>query len=82
MVVMRFYEDADLLWAEFGSGPENWGILRDDARIDHYNGEGELFAVSFLYASDGVDLDVIPEDERDDVRKYLIRVGLKERVVA
>ena len=82
MAVYRFYEDADLLWAEFGPGPEDKGNLVDDTIIEHYNESGEVFALSFLNASDGVDLEPLPDSERKDARTYMQRVGLKERVAA
>ncbi len=82
MAVMRYYEDSDLLWAEFGSGPERNGKLVSDALIEHYNQNGDLFALSFINASDGVNIEALPESERTEARKYLQRVGLEEKVMA
>lgn len=71
-----YYPDADALWVRFGDGPELYGELVGDNRVMHYGRDGELFASTLLYASEGLELDLLPERVQAAVRDYLKGVAL------
>ena len=66
----QYFEDADAVWVKFGNNvKESYGeLVADDTRILHYNESEELYAVTYLYASDGIDVakdaELIPEEYR------------------
>ena len=68
---IRYYPDTDVLWVELKSPLNSRGRLVDDSRVLHSNADGELAAVEFLYASDGVNLAEIPGDARQEVLDYI-----------
>ena len=68
---IRYYPDTDVLWVELKSPLNSRGRLVDDSRVLHSNADGELAAVEFLYASDGVNLAEIPGDARQEVVDYI-----------
>ena len=68
---IRYYPDTDVLWVELKSPLNSRGRLVDDSRVLHSNADGELAAVEFLYASDGVNLAEIPGDAQREVLDYI-----------
>ena len=68
----QHFDDADAVWVKFGDNvKESYGeLVADDTRIKHYNENEELYAVTYLYASDGIDAEkdaeFIPEKYRAD----------------
>ena len=68
---IRYYPDTDVLWVELKSPLNSRGRLVDDSRVLHSNADGELAAVEFLYASDGVNLAEIPGDAQMKVMDYI-----------
>ena len=68
---IRYYPDTDVLWLELKAPKNSSGKLVDDSRILHYNQDGELAAVEFLYASEGVELREVPDGMKQEVLNYI-----------
>ena len=88
-VRIQYFPDADALWFRFGVGEESYGKLVDDKRILHYNEDSEMFAVTFLYASEGIDTKDTPGDVEEYLAAYLRhntlqpdRAGIHEKIPA
>ena len=70
-MAIRYFPDTDVLWLELKPTRNSRGRLVDDSRILHINEDGELAAVEFLDASEGVELTEVPDDMKQEFLNYI-----------
>ena len=70
-MAIRYFPDTDVLWLELKPTRNSLGRLVDDSRILHINEDGELAAVEFLDASEGVELSEVPDDMKQEFLDYI-----------
>lgn len=75
---IRYYEKEDLLYVQLSDEKITGGLLTDDHKktID-FDADNNVRGVMFLYVSDGVDLEGIPEEHHDAVNAELDQFGIR-----
>lgn len=79
---LRSYWDkeADAAFTHLETAKPHWAELTaDDRKILEFNQEGELVGVQFLYCSDGITMDDVPEEVREQAVQTARRLGITVR---
>ena len=79
---VRKYPDTDALYLKLRDTQYRFGRELDDGRHLLLDANGDLIGVSFLYVSEGVDLDGIPSNDVDTVSSLLQQANVKIRSAA
>ena len=79
---VRKYPDTDALYLKLRDTQYQCGRELDDGRHLLLDVNGDVLGVSFMYVSEGVDLDGIPSDDVDTVSRLLREANVKIRSVA
>lgn len=79
---VRSYPETDALYLKLRDTEYQRGQELDDSRHLLMDVNGDLLGVSFLYVSEGVDLDGIPPQDVDAVCRLLQQAEVKVRSAA
>ena len=79
---VRKYPDTDALYLKLRDTQYQQGQELDESRHLLFDVNGDVLGVSFLYVSEGVDLDGIPSEEVATVSRLLQQADVKIRSAA